>query len=226
MMVIKIPPVHIDANTFQRPLDELAEVIAQKALREGSKCIAGPDYVTFDLFILIRHALTAYRFFSWVNADEHTSDYRWKDGYTVMALSSVRTMIDCLYNILAILENPPARAVDFRLNGFDKKMKALNDEKARYGNDPAWDDHISERGTVLRLGIRQSQFDPDAMPKFNKWKTLGQFIGDQPAQDTELQHFLRTFTLGKWREYSQVSHATFDGLTAVGILYQRPHAAR
>jgi hypothetical protein len=211
--------VRVDAATFQGKLIGLSETIAQKILREGYKHIAGPAYTTFDIFLMVRHAQAAIRFFSWVNADEHRSEYTWREEYTVMALSSVRTIIDCLYNILAILENPAEAAVTYRLSGFDIKLKSLKDEEERYGNDPEWSDHLNKRRELIRLGIRQSGFDPDNMPERRKWVTMGIYIGNDPKSDTDLQHFLRVFTLGQWRGYSQVLHASFEGLSSHGTYY-------
>jgi hypothetical protein len=49
-----MPDIHIDANTFQKPLAELAEVLSQKVKRETPKLLAAPGFVSFDLHVLIR----------------------------------------------------------------------------------------------------------------------------------------------------------------------------
>jgi hypothetical protein len=54
------PEVHIDASTFQRPLETLAEVLAQKVKREGPKLLAAPPFVAVDLHVLIRQTMYTY----------------------------------------------------------------------------------------------------------------------------------------------------------------------
>lgn len=49
------PIVNVDAATFQKPLQDLAEVLSQKVKREAPKRL-GPAFVAFDLHVLIRQA--------------------------------------------------------------------------------------------------------------------------------------------------------------------------
>jgi hypothetical protein len=229
MKVSDKPVLRLNADTFQSQIISLSETLAQKVLREGHKHIAGPKYLPFDMFVLIRHAQAALRFFGWVNADEHRADCRWREEYMVMALASIRSIIDCLYIVLVMLDDPSEMAVTYRLSGFDTKLKRLKDEKDRYGSDPDWQDYLTKRKEIIRLGIRMSGFDPDAMPPRRKWITMGRYIGDKPSQDSDLQGFLRTFTLGPWREYSQVLHASFEGVTTFSSFYMQdlmPHEKR
>ena len=65
---------HIDASKFQQQLSNLAEVIAQKVLREGPTMIAAPQYVTSDLFLLLRHARHTYDLLYYINSEEHRKD--------------------------------------------------------------------------------------------------------------------------------------------------------
>jgi len=70
--------VHIDDSTFQRPLEELAEVLAQKVKREAPKLIPAPAYVAIDLHVLIRQAIYTYNLLFYLNADERRqTDCHW-----------------------------------------------------------------------------------------------------------------------------------------------------
>lgn len=51
---------HIDASTFQKPLQQLAEVLSQKVKREAPKLLAAPGFVAFDLHVLMRQAQHTY----------------------------------------------------------------------------------------------------------------------------------------------------------------------
>lgn len=45
--------VDIDARTFQLPLEQLAEALAQKVKREAPRVLPGPSYTALDLHVLI-----------------------------------------------------------------------------------------------------------------------------------------------------------------------------
>src|SRR6266478_656154 len=107
----------INAATFQEPLAKLAEVMAQKVRREGTKYLQAPDFVAEDLFIIVRQALATYHLLFYLNADERRGqDCYWNNQYDVVTAPLVRSMIDCLYNITAILEDPE-RGVAYRTSG-------------------------------------------------------------------------------------------------------------
>src|SRR5579872_5213964 len=96
----------IDAGTFQKPLGKLAEVLAQKVHREASK-ILSPKFVAIDLYALIRQAMRTYDLLFYINADDRRmNDCYWKPVYTIVTLPLIRNMIDCLYNITLLLQDP------------------------------------------------------------------------------------------------------------------------
>lgn len=49
--------VHVDAATFQKPLIQLAEVLAQKVKREAPRILRAPPFVSVDLHVLMRQAM-------------------------------------------------------------------------------------------------------------------------------------------------------------------------
>ena len=49
--------VVIDASTYQQPLLEVAETVAQKVYREGGQHLNAPAFVTTDLFVMLRQAM-------------------------------------------------------------------------------------------------------------------------------------------------------------------------
>jgi hypothetical protein len=55
----------LDASTFQRKLETLAEVLAQKLRREAPKLLgATPGYVLIDLHVMLRQMIYTYNLFS------------------------------------------------------------------------------------------------------------------------------------------------------------------
>jgi hypothetical protein len=53
-------PNEINVEVFQRPLGELAEVLAQKVKREAPALLRAPNFVAADLHVLIRQAMRTY----------------------------------------------------------------------------------------------------------------------------------------------------------------------
>jgi hypothetical protein len=111
----------MDASTFQKPLKQLAEVLAQKVKREAPKLLPAPTFVALDLHVLIRQSMYTYDLLFYLNADERReNDPYWRNVYTIVALPLVRNMIDCLYNITAILDEPAGRGSLWRRSGYRK----------------------------------------------------------------------------------------------------------
>ena len=163
---------HIDASTFQKPLIELAEVLAQKLRREAPKLLSAPNYVAVDLHVLMRQAMNTYDLLFYLNADERRqTDCYWRIAYSVVTFPLIRNMIDCLYNITAILENPAVNGPWFRKSGFRKMLAALDDDESKYGGQPKWDSWIKKNrdgfqfqmrvnGLTIRLGRSRSDLAP------------------------------------------------------------------
>jgi hypothetical protein len=106
-MTLLDPSKSVDAETFQRQLGELAETMAQKIQREAPNLLPAPGYVCVDMFVMLRQALFTYSLLFYLSADKRRkNDPFRRNEYSMIASQTVRSMIDCLYNITFILENP------------------------------------------------------------------------------------------------------------------------
>jgi hypothetical protein len=120
----------INATTFQEPLWKLAEVMAQKVNREGGQHLDAPAFVAADLFMMIRHAIATYNLLFYLNADQRREeDCYWNNKYGVVTAQVVRSMIDCLYNVTAILENPSVKGPAYRKSGFKRRLQDIDDDE-------------------------------------------------------------------------------------------------
>jgi len=224
--------VHVDAATFQKPLRQLAEVLAQKIKREAPSIMRAPSFVAVDLHVMIRQTMYTYDLLFYLNADERReSDCYWKNEYGVVVLPLVRNMIDSLYNITTILQDPPVNGVWFRLSGFKKTLQAFDEDEVRYGGQSEWDDWIAKGRDGLDLQIRANGIKKADVLAAKPWPTLGQYIRSEQLGGgfSEHQGFLRTFTYGHWREYSAIAHGGFEGLLKVGMYFiadSMPHEDR
>jgi len=106
--------------------------------------------------------------------------------------------------------------------------QALREDEARYGNDPAWSEDFERRRSFLRMGLAQDHItEADLDDKKNKWPLLGQYLDEKP--ETPHRQLLRRISLGFWREYSSISHASYDGLIQLFPYIARdriPHSMR
>jgi len=222
----------LDAATFQNQLDGLAEVLAEKLKREAAKKLEPtPAFVSTDLHVLMRQLRYTYRFLFYINADEIRNHVGWRMQYSVATLPLVRNMIDCFYNITAILQDPRANGPWFRKSGYRKMLEAVTEDELRYGGRPEWDEWISKTRDGMDFQIRQiglAEADVLASPA---WPTLGKYISDKKpgGVTTPHQDFLKTFFRGRWREYSAMAHGGFEGLLMAGMFYVQdsaPHEDR
>jgi hypothetical protein len=223
---------HLDASTFQKPLQQLAEVLSQKVKREAPKLLPAPGFVAFDLHVLIRQAQHTYDLIFFLNADERRkTDCHWRPAYSIVALPLIRNMIDCLYNITAILQNPGHNGPRFRKYGYKKLLKGFDEDQARYGGKPEWDDWIAKGREWVDWDARNHGLTvADAIAE-KEWPTLGKYIkSPQPGGTfTPHQEFLKTLLYGPWREYSAMAHGSSEGLLRTAVFYvtdSLPHEER
>jgi hypothetical protein len=211
---------HLDARTFQQPLNDLAITLVFKVQREGPRLLPTPQFVIPDIYYLIRQCHQTCNLLFFLNAEERRKkDPDWVIAYSAASLPLIRTMIDCLYNITAILGNPASKGEQFRVSGYKNVLETLDADEKRYGGDHKWDEWIAEQRKMIGFDMRLNGFT-EAQVRATKswWPTLSRYL--KVKEDTPVtphQEFLKKLTLGFWQEYSALSHAMFQGLTTIGV---------
>src|SRR5579862_5766438 len=136
----------VKANTFQEPLAGLVETMVQKVFREGVAQTAWPSTVSDDISMMLRYSLSVYRVLFYLNADiRRKEDLDWQIEYGVSAMSLVRSLIDCFYNITAILQRPSKNGPAYRKSGLKKILNDLEEDRHKYLGRPEWDAYVNER---------------------------------------------------------------------------------
>lgn len=221
--------VRVDFETIQKPLRDLAETIAQKMYREAPALLAAPPYVGPTMFTMIRQAMYTCNLLFYVNADERReNDCYWNPAYTFVTAPLIRSLIDCLYNVTLILEDPSINGSAFCKSGFKKELKDLDEDETRYGGQPEWDSYIREKRQKIDLALRQYNLTVEGVQSQGPWKTMGTYVSDKGPGGTLSPHqtFLKTFTYGMWREYSAMAHGGFEGLLDTVSVFTRDAVPR
>jgi hypothetical protein len=203
----------IDASKFAGQLAKLAETLTYGVEREGpSKLPYSP--IPVDTGVILRQLVYTYNLILFVNTDEKRDmDPDYRQPYSFVILPLIRTMIDGLYNCTALLDDP-SRARVFRISGLYRIREAIKSDEARYGRDAKWREYLTGRIRSYERGMRiEGLTDADLDDKANEWPLLGKYLGQKP--DTAHKRMLRSFTLGFWKEYSSISHASYDGLVSI-----------
>ena len=203
----------IDAKDFQEPLWKLAEAMAELVIREGHKQLPAPSCVAENIQTMIRHAIATYNLLFYLNADERReNDCYWNNTYGVVTAPLVRTLIDCLYNITMILEKPGENGVSYQKSGLKKRLLDIDADIERYAGKPEWDDYNARQMQSLDFLIQGSGFTEAEIRSADFWQPMGIYILQGKKENpTPHQSFLKRFTYLQWKQYSGLSHASFDG---------------
>jgi hypothetical protein len=224
--------VRINFEWIQQPLRDLAETIGQKMYREAPRLLASPPYVGPNMFSMIRQAKYTCDLLFYLHADDHRqNDCYWKQEYTFVSAPLIRTLIDCLFNITLILENPKDHGPLYCMSGFKKELNDLDEDVNRYAGQPEWDRYILEKRRKIQLGFQVFSLDEAEVRATKSWPTLGKYLQTKGPGGALSPHqqFLKTFAYGMWREYSAISHGGFEGLLDAAGFYTRdalPHEQR
>jgi hypothetical protein len=206
----------IDASTFQQLGLDLIETIAQKVKREGPRfplIPSPPAYFFDDILVTLRQSKDVAGLLCWINADSgHGDGFDRTKGYALQALQLIRALIDRLYNICALLEEPAVQAPVFRKDGYRQAMASLEEDKARYGDltNTEWPAHLKQIESMLDESMRRDGINLHD-PGSQSWPTLGAFLKTDLGKRNRGQ-FLSRFVKGFWNDYSSLSHGTFQAL--------------
>jgi hypothetical protein len=215
----------VNAKDFQEDLAGLTETIVNQVFTEGVQKGGWSIFVSQDIAVMLKYALSIYRLLLYINADSHRAAPEWRTDYGATGMVLVRSLIDCLYNVTAILQNPSLVWPVYRKSGFRKVLNDLDELQQRYAGQRKWRSYVAGRRKVVKLQIRQSGFtlsEINAMKKRDLWPTLGVYAtqAQKGGTFTDHQQFLQSFTYSDWRQYSALSHGAFEAFA--GLLGDMP----
>ena len=123
---------------------------------------------------MIRQAIATYNLLFYLNADERREqDCYWNNDYGVVTAPLVRSMIDWLYNITLILEDPAENGVAYRKSGLKKRLLDIEEDQQTYAGKPEWDNYNAQQMQALAWLIRGNGFTEAEIRDARIWKPLG-----------------------------------------------------
>lgn len=204
--------VTVDATLFAQQLSDLSVTLMHKVERESPKGL--PPSLIVDTGLILQQLNETYNLLRFVNADEtrfRQPGYRLP--YSFVSLPLVRTMIDGFYNCTSLLDDT-SRCRTYRISGYYRVREALRVEEFLYAQNPAWMDYLRATRNRMETGMRaEGLTDADLDDRKNKWPLLAAYLDGKP--ETPHRQMLRKITLGFWKEYSSISHVSFDGLAGM-----------
>lgn len=205
--------LHVDASKFSMQLGNLTRTMIYSVEREGPRSVSDGN-IAADTAVILRQLFHTYSLIIFVNADEtREQNTGYMQPYSFVILPLVRTMIDGFYNCTAMLDDP-SRSRIFRISGLYRIRESIGADEARYGQDPGWRRYLDFQRESYGSAMRAEGFtEADLDDKSNEWPLLGTYLKRKP--DTPHKQVLRKLTLGFWKEYSSISHASYDGLVSI-----------
>lgn len=125
---------------FQQQTLSLTETICHKVNREAPKLHLTPSPPIFffaDLYVTLRQSREIVSLLCWIYTDESRQDgFDRTKGYALQALQLICALVDRLYNLLALLDDPCGNAVLFRKDGYWRMKIGLDEDEKLYSNEP------------------------------------------------------------------------------------------
>ena len=212
----------IDASKFQKQLSDLARAMSHLVERELPEKMPSDRFLSADLTMLLRQSvfIVGHMWFLYAQTYEDSNPVCLPE-YGFATLSGVRVLIDSLYNVIALLERPGSSRV-FRADGYRQILISAH-EAIKNAIDNKTIQHYNEVLKHIRLEMRSVEIaEEELIPTYASWPTIATYLNARKGEkSTTNSNFLRQFGLGLWRDYSAISHATFQGLTMVAGFYVR-----
>ncbi len=214
----------IDASVFMGPLVSLARTVTLKVEREGNLAF-GNHSIQEDIWAILMQLRDTFSLLQFLNSDD-TRDINpsYRLSFSFVSLPLIRTMIDGFYNCTALLDDP-SRIRQFRVSGLYRMREEMREKESIHGNDPKWTTYLQSARENLDLRMRRMGYtDKDLDYTKNQWPLLGFYVKSTPK--TAHKEILARMTHGAWKEYSAISHSSFDGILKIMPVLRYETASR
>jgi len=140
--------------------------------------------------------------------------------YPTQAHILSRSILDSLFNICLLVEDPNNYSRQFELAGYRSSRKEYERRKIEYENDPRFKELIDlfqeyiEKGAECYNLSNEEKENPEKYIK--RWPIPSRMLREKLITSTEKREFLQKIYKDHYGEISEVSHQTFTGM-AMGV---------
>ncbi len=215
----RIPNVRFEAypalpfDSFQLPLDELLIAMANLIEREWPRRYSENQDLKMFLLGTVKIVQTTYNSIRYLAADLPANSDR-KLEFAISIPPLARTVLDSLFTIIFIFNDPQARIVWYHKSGWREFFEEHERYKATYSSDPKWADYLSWQETLVNYtrrewGITEEEAN-NPRRNISWWPNPGKMISD-PDTSEERRVYLRYLNDWFYRSLSADSHLSWPG---------------
>jgi hypothetical protein len=209
---MKKPLPELDYETFGPQLDKLMIATGNKLEREWPATVAAHDGLAPTLRALVMVSANTYRTIVFFCADTPESIAR-KLEYGLSATPLSRTLLDALFTVVYLFDDPVTRPEQFYRGGWREKFEENRRYHGAYGNDPSWAAFAAQDDKQLRelealVGITASERANPGSVAY--WPTPAAMRNK--IQNADRKAFLDYMNDWFMREMSQDTHLSYPGL--------------
>jgi len=145
--------------------------------------------------------------------------------YPAQAHILSRSILDSLFNVCLLFENPKYYSRKYELDGYKSWRKEYDKRKIEYGNDPEYKELIDifqvqiEKGAQYYNLSNEEKENPEKNIK--RWPIPSIMLGKKLIKSSEKRDFLQKIYKDHYGEISEISHQTFTGM-AMGVYTNIP----
>ncbi len=211
------PSDYIDFSVITRPLDSLLAALENKIEREWPVHLAGIRGAHALFLLTLRTSTATYRSVRYLCADKPPDPDR-RLEYSVSVPPLNRTILDSIFTVVFVLEDPPSRCDWFFAADWRETRIELERHEAEYGHLPEWREcqtklrAYSDAGIAI-AGVSAAQVaQPSSIPK---WPNPGGMVKHGASSRLPLpstRAFLKYLNDWFYADLSQQSHLGGSGL--------------
>jgi hypothetical protein len=214
-------------SRVQEKLDRLALAMAYKLEREWPSHYRTLNFAQINLALSVRLCRHKYRAVCYLCAGDTQDDYRWRAEYTLVLPEIARTVLDCLCNVIFMLEDLPNRSDWYLKSGWHEARKEFLLFESEYKDDPEWDNWFRSFKKLLDDGVINFRISPEELSgeqKIPDWPTPGRMADYKidPLARPPARQFLKYLNDWFYKELSAISHTSFFGIIKTnGLIMMR-----
>jgi len=166
-------------------------------------------------FLLRTHVLAAhntYRTIVHLAADDPLRENR-RPEYVLSTAPLIRTLVDGLFTVVALLDDPATRVDQFFKGGWNEIRQQYERFRDAYAADPDWVAWLEDFAEYIEAGKETLGLTPEDQVNLKRlsWPTPGQLLRDKALSDPA-RHFLQYMNDWYYKELSADAHLSLPGL--------------